>query len=81
LAELSSQSAQTRIGLAFEPLQGLAVALEGGAHAGHMAWGQSQQGGFALLAVGQGGGGMGFAAGAAAVGFAAFAAQTNEGSS
>jgi hypothetical protein len=79
LTQLASQLTQARVGLAFEPPDALAVALEGGAHLGDVGLGQSQELGFAVVAVGQSWGAVRLAAGTMAIGFAAFAAEADEG--
>jgi hypothetical protein len=65
--------------LAFQPPHALAVALEGDAHLRDLGLGQHQELGLAAVAVGQSWGAVRLAAGTMAIGFAAFAAEADEG--
>jgi hypothetical protein len=76
---LLGQATEAREGPALQLRLGLLITAQGGAHDGQLSRAQGQDAGFAPLTEGQGGGGMGWTLGAMAGGFAAPAAQDNEG--
>jgi hypothetical protein len=75
---LLSQLAQDDVGLALQARLALQVASEGGANLRDDGLGQDEDLGFAVLAIRQSGRSVGFTLEAAAMGFAAFAAQADE---
>jgi hypothetical protein len=79
LTQLPGQLAQTGISLLFQSQHIATVAFEGSANLGQLDGRQGQKFGFAFLAVGQSGTGVGLAMGAMAIGFAAFASEADEG--
>lgn len=78
LLETAGQLAQARLGLPFQVLLLVSIALEGLPDLRQEVRGEGEDTGFALGAEGQSGRAVGFAARAAAGGFAAAATQGNE---